>query len=122
MFVSAGLLALNYMFRQGKHLTFEQKLFVPATPLLVCLVFSLLVCNVIPTPGRDWNAARITPSVSLKHGYTLYYPQDKGPILNTLYAPMTTVLFLPSASAKDPTSAVLIAGAINTGSMAFSLL
>jgi hypothetical protein len=122
MFACAGVYALIVLFRKAPEVSFEQRFMIAATPLLVCLVFSLLVYSVIRMPGRDWNAARITPSVALKFGYTLYYPANEGPILNTLYAPITAVAYLPAALGNDPTSAILIAGVINTGSMAFAML
>jgi uncharacterized membrane protein YuzA (DUF378 family) len=122
MFVCAGLYALRILFAKGREISFEHRFMIAAAPLLVCLMFSLLVYSVIRMPGRDWNAARITPSVALKFGYTLYYPANQGPILNTLYAPITAVAYLPAALGNDPTSAILIAGAINTGSMAFAML
>jgi len=101
------------MFAQNRGEPMENRVALAAAPLLVALVVLLVARAVISTPGRDWNACRVAPSVALFQGYKLYYGPDDGPILNTLYAPMTAVVFTPAALGTDPTAAILIAGTIN---------
>ena len=43
MFVCAGLYALSILFKKGREMSFEHRFMIAATPLLVCLMFSLLV-------------------------------------------------------------------------------
>ncbi len=119
---AAGLFALNFYYRSGKDRPVEERLVIAATPILAVLMFMQLSHSVIRMPDRDWNAARITPSVAWTKGYDVYYPATEGPILNTLYGPGTVLAFTPSALGSDPTSATLIAGVINVSSMSLPLL
>lgn len=121
LFLFAGGLGLHLAFRRFKGESLESRFLLGAMPLLLFLVLALLVRTVALMPGRDWNACRVAPSVALAYGYTLYYGPDEGPILNTLYAPVTAVAFLPAALGKDPTTAILIAGTINVAFMALPL-
>lgn len=121
-FVGACLFALRSYFDKGKERSFEERFVVVATGILVVLTVMQLSLSVIRMPDRDWNAARLTPSVAWTMGYDVYYPADEGPILNTLYGPGTVLTFLPAALANDPSSAVLIAGLINVGAMSIPLL
>lgn len=121
-FCGSVFLALHRYFKRGKDRPFEERFVVAATPVLVALTVMRLSYSVIRMPDRDWNAARITPSVAWTKGYDVYYPKDEGPILNTLYGPGTVLAFAPSALGKDPTAALLIAGMINVGAMSVPLL
>ena len=121
-FCASVLFALHFYFKTGKDRPFEERFVIAATPVLVVLMVMRLSYSVIRMPDRDWNAARITPSVAWTKGYDVYYPKDEGPILNTLYGPGTVLAFAPSAMGKDPTAALLIAGMINVGAMALPLL
>ena len=121
-FCAAVLFAFHSYFRTGKERPAEERFVIAVTPLLAVLMFMQLSYSVMRMPDRDWNAARITPSVAWTMGHDVYYPATEGPILNTLYGPGTVLAFAPSALGTDPTSAILIAGAINVGSMSLPLL
>ena len=121
VFLLACGLGWHLAFRRFRDLSLESRFLVGTLPVLLFLVLALLVRSVILMPGRDWNACRVAPSVALAYGYTLYYGANEGPILNTLYGPMTAVAFLPAALGKDPTTAILIAGTINVAFMVVPL-
>jgi hypothetical protein len=72
----------------------------------------LIVTVVIGMLRSDWNAARLTPTFALVYGYRLYYPATDGPILNTIYGPVSALAYLPATVFRTPTAAILAAGAL----------
>ncbi len=52
---------------------------------------------------------RLAPTFALIHGYHVYYPPDAGPVLSTLYGPVTVLTYIPATIASTPTMAILIA-------------
>jgi hypothetical protein len=122
LFVGACVYGVRQYFGPGRERDFEERFVTSATPLLVVMLLMQLVHSVARMPHRDWNAARITPSVAWTKGYDVYYPADEGPILNTLYGPGTVLAFVPAALGRTPTAAVLIAGTVNVAAMSLPLL
>lgn len=51
---------------------------------------------------------RLAPTFGLVHGYRLYYPPDSGPVLSTLYGPVTALFYLPATIASTPMAAIAI--------------
>lgn len=78
----------------------------------VVTFWRLAVTAVVGTLTQDWNAARLAPTFSLFYGYDLYYPPDRGPILNNVYGPVAALAFLPAAIFRTPTPAVLAGGVL----------
>lgn len=50
---------------------------------------------------------RLAPSFAITRGYQLYYPPDAGPVLSTIYGPITAFIYLPATLAHTPRSAIL---------------
>jgi hypothetical protein len=121
-FCAAVLFAFKFYFGSGRKRPYAERVMLAATPTLVVLMTMQLSLSIIRMPDRDWNAARITPSVAWTKGHDVYHPKDEGPILNTLYGPGTVLTFSPAALASTPTGAVLIAGTINVAAMSLPLL
>ena len=46
------------------------------------------------------NDHRLAPSLAILKGFSLYYPEDGGPVLSTLYGPITAFAFVPPAILK----------------------
>ena len=68
-FCASVLFASHFYFKAGKDRPFEERFVIAATPVLVVLMVMRLSYSVIRMPDRDWNAARITPSVAWTKGY-----------------------------------------------------
>jgi hypothetical protein len=77
-------------------------------PFLVLIVASSIVKVFLEAPNRKWNPIRIAPPISLWHGYTLYYPPDSGPVTGNIYAPFSSIAYLPAALAPTPTGVVAL--------------
>lgn len=84
-----------------------------ALPLAFAVLFCLAAVSVARMPFECWNAARLACTVGLRHGYSLYYPADSGPITGNIYGPVDALAFLPAAWAPDTVTAIYIAGTIN---------
>jgi hypothetical protein len=50
---------------------------------------------------------RLAPTFALVHGYGVYYPPDSGPVLSTLYGPVTHPFYVPVTFAAAPSMAIL---------------
>ncbi len=60
-----------------------------------------------------FNYVRLVPSVALWFGYDPYPGLEGGPIVNNVYGPATTLVYLPCGFGWDPTSAMTVAFALN---------
>jgi len=69
--------------------------------------------SVLQAPFFGWNAARLAPTFALLKGYRLYYPDGDGPVLNTIYGPVTALVYLPATLARSPSIALVIASAVS---------
>ncbi|MCX7886919.1 MAG: hypothetical protein N3B01_06660 [Verrucomicrobiae bacterium] len=68
---------------------------------------------VLQAPFFGWNAARLAPTFALVKGYRLYYPDGVGPVLNTIYGPVTALVYLPAVLGQTPTAALVIASTVS---------
>ena len=74
---------------------------------------SLLAVTIVVGMVRfDWNAARLTPTFALAYGYRLYYPATDGPILSSVYGPVSAFAYLPATIFRTPTAAILAGGVL----------
>ena len=82
-------------------------------PFGISIVFLETVRIVVGMPFYDWHAARLAPTFAWADGVGLYQPADSGPVLNTIYGPLSAVAYAPILISRDPTTVVLIGGALN---------
>lgn len=87
------------------------------TGAMLPAAFAVLACLVVVPiarmPFESWNAARLACTVGLRHGYSLYYPADSGPITGNIYGPVDALAFLPAAWAAEPATALYVGGTLN---------
>lgn len=86
-----------------------------ATLSLLPAIFSLLLLAETVVLGMvrfDWNAARLMPTFAFAYGYPLYSSELDGPILSSVYGPVSAFAFLPATLFRTPTLAILAAGAL----------
>lgn len=88
------------------------RLLAPALFLALCALLLLYAGYVLAVPHWDWNAARLASSATLVYDGTLYHGADSGPVLATMYGPVSVLLYLPALWTGDVTSALLVAGAL----------
>lgn len=81
----------------------------------VVALAALVASSVLQAPFFGWNGARLAPTFALLRGYRLYYPDGVGPVLNTIYGPVTALVYLPAALAGSPSGALVIASAVSAG-------
>jgi hypothetical protein len=75
-------------------------------PVWLVAFASFVVQAVLDGPYRHWNAIRITPTLGLFAGYTLYYGPGSGPVTGNIYAPFATVAYLPAVCASTPSGII----------------
>jgi hypothetical protein len=92
---------------------FDQRYMIAALPFGYALLGSILLAMLGRMPFWDWNAARLAPTIALWHGYNPYPGEGSGPINGNLYGPVSTIIYLPAVLGPDPTTAILIAGAVS---------
>ena len=76
-------------------------------PLLLWTVCGGLAYRILETPKWTFNGTRLGPVFALTRGYSLYYPRESGPILETTYAPIAALFYLPTTALRTPNSAVI---------------
>ena len=87
-------------------------LLIALTPLAILAVSARIAQTVLNAPNLDWAGARLAPLVSLRFGYHLYYGAGDGPVLNTIYAPLSYLIYAPICLANDPMVGIVAASLI----------
>jgi hypothetical protein len=64
---------------------------------------------VFQAPSIPENDHRLAPTFALAHGYRLYYGPHQGPVLSTIYGPVTALTYAPSLLASTPMGTVRLA-------------
>jgi hypothetical protein len=77
-------------------------------------ILQTILGKILQSPfwGDGWGAARLSPTFAMLFGYSLYAPIDDGAVLNTVYAPLTYLVYLPAVLFSDISSAIIVATAI----------
>jgi hypothetical protein len=97
-------------FSSPKRLAFGVKGAIQALALLAA--FSALAGfagAVRQAPAIIENDHRLAPTFALAHGHRLYYGSDEGPVLSTIYGPVTAIAYMPALLASTPMAAVRLA-------------
>lgn len=89
------------------NLQLPDRLIKATLPFLVVLAAVVLLREVLGTPFRDWDAARVVPAFALAKGQPLYHTPTSGPMLDLLYGPMLAFAYLPVTLMPSPSSAVI---------------
>lgn len=80
-------------------------------PMAVCFL-TLLSMKIQGSVFDDRNWERLTATFALAHGFPVYHALDSGPVLNTIYGPVSMLIYLPSTIASSPTLAMHLAEVI----------
>lgn len=94
---------------QTKTLAWLRRVFLAGVVVLAPVMLYVSFTGSISDLAADH---RLAPTFGLVHGYRLYYPGDQGPVLSTLYGPVTALVYLPAALASTPAGAMFLAALI----------
>lgn len=84
-----------------------------AVKLLVAVACILCVLgHIAGAPQIDYNGARLAPTFSILAGYAPFYPMDHGPILSTMYGPLTYLFYLPCGIFYHQVTLAIMSGSI----------
>src|SRR6202011_3719342 len=123
--VFCGLAALGLSVRLAVHFRDREpslRWLCAALPALGYLFAIEVLGGVLNAPTLIWNEIRLTRSLALLHGFSLYPGEnDLGPIIGTLHTPISHYLFMPAAMIHDPTTSIL-AGSLLACVVLFSAL
>jgi hypothetical protein len=95
----------------------------PARVILAVLPLALVglgaraAQSVLSAPNQDWAGARLSPLIGMRFGYAMYYGASDGPVLNTIYSPLSYLIYLPAGLFSQP--ALEIAAASFIGLVCF---
>jgi hypothetical protein len=79
----------------------------PGIVISLCAWTAVLIINkILYAPWDNWNAARLAPTFALARGYNPYAAFDHGPILSTIYTPLSYLAYLPAVFFREPLPAV----------------
>ncbi|HED66765.1 MAG TPA: hypothetical protein ENJ09_14570 [Planctomycetes bacterium] len=111
---ATGGIALGLtVFQRSPQRRIEVRLVMALAPLVLALSIAGLVGFLCATPEHDYSAARLALSTGMLHGYPLYFGIDDGPILSSIYGPVSVLLYLPAAAFSDITVSFAVASATN---------
>lgn len=83
-----------------------QSLLLAAVVVLAPVIIYVIFVGSMSDMAADH---RLAPSFAIAKGYQLYYPADHGPVLSTIYGPVTALVYLPATLASSPLGATFIA-------------
>jgi hypothetical protein len=95
------------IFRRSGAESLDNRIALALLPTGFLIAATLLVEHLTSSLNSPWPAARLTPLFALRYGYRLYYGPDQGPILDTIYTPLSALLYFPALIFSTPVPAVL---------------
>ncbi|MDX1978290.1 MAG: hypothetical protein SFT94_11525 [Pseudanabaenaceae cyanobacterium bins.68] len=105
--VASGIsFGITLSFKQTRKL---HQISIAILPSLAFVTLFLLTNRLCAAPFWNWNAARLAPSFALAKGYQLYYGTNDGAVLNTIYGPISAILFLPVTLLTSFNGAIILA-------------
>jgi hypothetical protein len=123
MAVAAAALVLGaVLYRRCAGWERELRLATACLPAALLALALSYFGNALEQLYGDWSPARLSWSAALLHGYRPYYGPTSGPILSTLYGPVSTLVFVPAFLARGITASIVSASLINALCMALPLL
>ncbi|MGI8904974.1 MAG: hypothetical protein ACR2IE_00595 [Candidatus Sumerlaeaceae bacterium] len=94
----AGLL----LYRHRPLLKIQDRIFLSLLPLGTLILLGQLAEAALLGSLLDWNASRLYPTFLLRAGLSIYAAPGTGPILSTIYGPLTWIAYLPATFAELP--------------------
>lgn len=105
---------LYYLFH---NLTTERRwqvLMRPAVGFGLAMGCIFLIAGYPAAPFHDWSNCRLAPAIAWIKGYPLYGHPGEMPMLVQMYGPVSAMVYVISALADRPTTAVLLGAVINS--------
>jgi hypothetical protein len=87
-------------------------LIVALLPLALVAVAGRMAQTVLNAANLDWAGARLAPVVAMDLGYSLYSGPHDGPVLNTIYAPISYLVYWPMRFFASPAVEIAVASLI----------
>jgi hypothetical protein len=101
--VGAGL----WIFRRSDAESLDSRIALALLPTAFLIGVTLLAEHLTSSLNTPWPAGRLAPLFALRYGYRFYYGPDQGPILDTIYTPLSALLYFPVLIFSTPVPAVL---------------
>ena len=115
-------IALRQPAPAGEDTAREDRWLAALAPPSAAVALGVLLTHLLYAPFDYWNQGRLCPSFAFRYGFAPYAPPDAGPILNTIYGPVTLLSYWPCSFASDPTTATLAGSALSGTFYALPLL
>jgi hypothetical protein len=112
--LGCAILAGLWFHRRAPSRSTLDQLSLSLAPALACFLALLVAGAWAQGSLFYWNPPRFAPTFALARGYGLYSPLDSGPVLNTIYGPFSSILYLPIVLAST-THQVTATGAVLSG-------
>ncbi len=113
LFLAAALIFSAWIFRRTAQLNrIDRWAFAMLPPAFLCLG-ALLTHKILTSIYYNLNWIRLQKTFAMAYGYPLYYGPDSGPVLGTMYPPVSILAYLPVTLFSSPFSAMRAAELLN---------
>jgi len=105
-----------WLFKRLSSWSFSDRIIAALLPLSILVISQAALMKVLGAPAAyalGWPASRLTATFAMVRGYQLYYPPDRGPVLEALYGPGRAFAYLPATLTSSITIALLVAGSLS---------
>jgi hypothetical protein len=96
-----------WVFHRSDEESLDTRIALALLPTGFLIAATLLLEHLTSSLNTPWPAGRLAPLFALRYGYRFYYGPDQGPILDTIYTPLSALLYFPALIFSTPVPAVL---------------
>jgi hypothetical protein len=103
-----------YLFSRSQDRLPAERLSLLLGPVAIVVSLTLAVDGINSALLNPWSGARMFPAIGLLYGAPMYVgPDGPGAIMNTIYPPLSYLVYMPAALFSNPTWAVLLGSSIS---------
>lgn len=113
LFLTAALICSAWLFNRTAQLDRLERWGIALLPPSFLCLAGLLGHKILTSIFYNLNWIRLQKTFAMAYGYPLYYGPDSGPVLGTMYPPVSVLAYLPAAYFSSPFFAMRASETLN---------